>query len=706
MATKRTFCRMCLGHCGMVASIDNNGQLTELRGDHEDSQTLGFACFKGLKSPEAHNSKDRIVRPLKRMPDGAFKPVSLDVALTEIAEKLSALIKHHGAESIAGYKGGGAFFTASSSMMLNSFLAAIKSPKAFSTLTIDQSSKTVTAGRIGIWPAGKTPFQRGDVLLLVGGNPLVSVSTNGFDFRNPVKRAKQAKARGMKLIVIDPRRTETAKFADVFLQPLPGEDCAILACLIHIILENGWQDSEFCRQHAAHLDDLRSAVSEFTPDLVAERAKIDAASLHEIARVFAKDCRTGAAVGATGPDMSPHGNLAEHLLECLNVICGRFVREGEPVNPGFLSEKFPRHAQVIPPPRWWESGYQSRIGNFGLLEGELPTGTLADEILTPGDGQVKALLVHGGNPAASIPDQLKIVDALKSLELLVTIEPFMTATAQLSDYILPPTLQYERADLPLFLYETMIYPEPFCRYTPALVKPPAGAEVIDDWKIFWRLAKKLGLELSYFGQHLDMTTEPSTDDILRLCARNAPVSFDEIKAAEHGVHLPDNLDVVQPANPEANGRFQLLPTDVANELQEVFKQDHTFPTLPYRLAVRRLRDTLNSAGRDMPSVRARQAYNPVFMNPDDMAKEGFAEDALVAIRSDQGEIPARVKSDPDLRHGVIQISHGFGSLPDNTRYDEHGVNTNLLLSLARRDTINAMPQMSGVPVAISRRHDV
>ncbi|MAY34813.1 MAG: nitrate reductase [Spongiibacteraceae bacterium] len=698
--TKLSFCRMCLGHCGMVATIDDDGRLAELQGDHDDGQTLGFACFKGLKSPEAHNSPKRILHPLKRQPDGSFKRISLDQALTEIQHKLSVLLSEKGPESIAGYKGGGAFFTASSSMMLNSFLAAIKSPKAFSTLTIDQSAKAVAAGRIGIWPAGKTPFHRGDVLLVVGGNPLVSVSTNGFDLRNPVKRLKQAKARGMKLIVIDPRESETAKFADVFVQPLPGEDCAILACLLNIILENGWEDKAFCHDHAAQLIELRTAVAGFTPDQVAARAGVTPDILVTAAKTFAHDSHSGAAIGATGPDMATHGNLAEHLIECLNVVCGRFLREGESVNPGFLGEKYPKKAQVIPPPRWWESGYKSRLGDFGLLEGELPTGTLADEILEPGDGQVKALLVHGGNPAASIPDQHKIVRALESLELLVTIEPFMTATARLSDYILPPTLQYERPDLPLFLYETMIYPEPFSRYTPALVAPPADAEVVDDWKIFWRLAKQLGVALSYFGGPLDMSREPSTDDILRICARNAPVSFDTLKAAERGIQIDSN-DQVEAGDPDLTSRFQLLPSDIAEELADVATTARP-ETLPYRLAVRRLRDTLNSAGRDMPSVRQRQPYNHVYMNPTDMQCEDIADEEMLTIRSEHGQIQARAKADPGLRSGVVQISHGFGVLPDSTNYDDNGVNTNLLLSLEYRETINAMPRMSGVPVAVSR----
>ncbi|MBW2495964.1 MAG: molybdopterin-dependent oxidoreductase, partial [Deltaproteobacteria bacterium] len=223
--TKLSFCRQCMGMCGTIVQVDEQGRVVEVRGDPEDPSTLGYACFKGLKATEAHNSPSRILEPLKRMPDGSFEPIELETALDEIAQKMREVLERDGPEAIGGYRGGGAFFTSSSVMMLPAFLEAIGSPKAFSSVTIDQSAKSVAAGRLGIWPAGKTPFSRSDVFLLVGGNPLVSVSVNGFDTRNPTKRLRAARERGMKLIVIDPRRSETAQHADILLQPLPGEDC-------------------------------------------------------------------------------------------------------------------------------------------------------------------------------------------------------------------------------------------------------------------------------------------------------------------------------------------------------------------------------------------------------------------------------------------------------------------------------------------------
>ncbi len=704
-----TFCRLCMGHCGVLVKLDDHGRVDSIRGDHEDPQTLGYACFKGMRSGEAHASPDRILHPLKRQPDGTFARIPAAQALDEIAARLAAIRAQHGAEAIAGYKGGGAFFTSSSSKMLNAFLDAIGSPKAFSSVTIDQSSKAVALGRIGIWPAGRDPFNKGDVLMIIGANPLVSVSMGGFDTRNPQKRLKQARDRGMKLVVIDPRRSETARFADVFLQPLPGEDCSILAGIIRIVLAEGWEDREFCGRYASQMAELRAAVDGFTPETVARRAGIDAADLRRAAEVFARDGRRGAAVSATGPDMSPHANLAEHLIEALNVICGRLVREGEPVqNPGAVNARWPRKAEVIPAPRWWEQGYVSKTG-YATIDGELPSGALIEEILEPGPGQVRALLVHGGNPASAIPDQDGIVNALKSLELLVTIEPFMTMTAQLSDYILPPTLQYERPDLPLFIYETLVSIEPYTRFTPAIAAVPEGAEVQDDWTWFWELARRLGATIEHFGQALDMTRRPGTEDILAIAARFSPLPFETIRSAQRGVYLDALTQLVEPGDPESPHRFTLMPADVAEELAAVMAEDdgaggnRAYAGFGYRMASRRMRDALNSACKDLPSVRSRVPTNPAFINPADMAREGISEGQLVRIASDAGEIVVPAKADPDLRSGVISIPHGYGVLPGEP--DDpfgRGASTNRLIGAkGPRESINAMPRMSAIPVNVT-----
>lgn len=699
----QSFCRLCMGHCGVRVALDADDRVVSIDADRDDPFTLGYACFKGLQSGAAHNSPDRILHPLKRQADGSFEPIGIEQALDEIAARLQPVLTHHGPAAIGGYKGGGAFFTSSSLMMLNDWLRALGSPKAFSTVTIDQSAKYVTAGRLGVWPAGRDPFHRGEVFLIVGGNPLVSISTVGFDTRNPAKRLKQAQQRGMKLIVIDPRRTETARNADVFLQPRPGEDAILLAGMLRLILENNWHDQDFCARHVTDLDELRKSLQPFTLDHVARRAGVPAQQIVAATELFALQSSRGAATSATGPDMSPHSNLAEHLVELLNVVCGRFIREGEEVpNPGAILPRWPRKAEVIPAQRWWDEGYHSRFG-FGLLDGELPTGSLLDEILEPGADRLRALLVHGGNPALAMPDQRRTVEALGSLDLLVCIDHRMTATAELAHYILPPTLQYERSDLPMFIYEALLFPEPFTRYTPAVASPPQGSEVCDDWYYFWGLAQRLNLQLSYWGQPLDMTTPPTTDELLQIAAQHCPLSLEDIAAHPHGLVLNGPAVLVEPGDSAKNGGFTTMPEDVARELSDMLTEEDD-DAFPYRLAARRERDALNSACKDLPAIKKRLPFNPAYMNPADMAREQIHDDERVVIASRHGALEALARADPDLRSGVVSITHGFGSLPGVRQEGAFaGVSTNLLTSSVHdRQAINAMPRLSGIPVSVRK----
>jgi anaerobic selenocysteine-containing dehydrogenase len=690
-----------MGHCGVVLTVDDQEQLVGIRADRDDEQTLGFACFKGLQAVELHNGPARLLHPLKRQPDGSFARIPLEQALDEIAAKLRAIIDEDGAEAIAGYRGGGAFFNASASTLLADFLGAIGTPKLFSSVTIDQSAKMVTPGRLGLWLPGIQSFQSSDVTMLIGGNPLVSITN--LDLRNPMKRLKDAKARGFKLIVIDPRLTETAKFADIFLQPLPGEDCTILAGMIRLILERGWEDKAFCAQNAAGLDALKAAVQPFTPDYVARRADIPADKFLLAAEAFAH-ARRGPAVSATGPNMSPHSNLAEHLIGCLNVMCGRFVREGERIeNPGVLYPRYPRPAQVVPASRPWEKGPKSRIGGYGMLGGEMMTGVMAAEILEPGTGRVRAMIVHGGNPVSSVPDQRKVVEALRKLDLLVSIEPNMTPTAKLSHYILPPKLMYERADLPLWIWEMLLYPIPFTRYTEAAAEPPAGSEVCDEIQLFWALAKRLGLQMTVTGLPIDMDTPPTVEDSLKIAARHAPVSWDEIKSHPRGAVFAGEPQYAAPADPATAGKFTLAPEDVVTEIAELAAEYVAPGQFTHRIAARRHRDRFNSLGKALSGVHKRVPYNVAYLNPADMAAKSVADGDWVELTSDNGTVRAIAEGDETLRTGVVSLTHGFGDLPDSTDYLTDGVSTNLLISTDRDlQTINAMPRMSGIPVNVER----
>ena len=708
MREVKSYCRFCMPFCGTRVTLDDNDRIVSVKGDRDDLMTSGYICFKGVQAPASYDAADRVLHPLKRQPDGSFAPIPFEQALDEIADRLRALIRDRGPEAVGGYRGAGAMLNASATGMVPAFLAAIGSHKHFTTYTIDQSAKSVALGRIGIWNAPRHPLHDSDVRLMFGVNPLVSLATSYFDMTNPTKRMKDARARGMKLIVVDPRRTETAIYADVHLQPYPGEDPTVAAGLIHLILREGWEDRDFCAAWVADMAALRAAVAPFTPDYVATRAGIDGADLYRAARLFAHECRRGGGSTGTGPSMAPHSNLTEHLVETLNVICGRFMGAGEQVaNPGVLRARQPQRAQVTAAPRWWDHSYKSRIGGYGMLGDEMMSGILSDEILQPGEGQIRALFAHGSNLANIMPDQRKMVRALESLDLLVNIDPYMNETSRLSHYILPVKMGYEREDLTMFYYESL-YAEPYARYTPAIAAPPPGSALVDDWEIFWGLAQRLDLQLVYDGVPLDMATRPTTDSLLATVARHAPVPFEDLKALPLGGIFDADPQFVAPADPDCTDRFTVMPGDVAAELAAVHRQtvrhgayQSNGQVFSHRLATRRVRDVQNSCHRNVPAIRERMPYNYAYLHPDELRALGIAEGDRIEISSDAGSIPAEVKADDSLKPGVVSVTHGWGGLPDDTDYDRDGSNTGLLISTDRDlDPINAMPRMSAIPVNI------
>jgi anaerobic selenocysteine-containing dehydrogenase len=710
MRVEKSFCRLCFGFCGVNVSIDDAGRVAAVRGDHDNPLTEGYACVKGLDVPAALYGEERIKRPLKRVGD-RHVPIPLEQALDEIAEKLQAIIAEDGAQSAAFFRGTGTF---GSNVAIFSWpnLADALGAQRFSTMTIDQSAKWVTQERLGTWAAGKQSFKGADVWLVAGSNPLVSVFSWDMPAQNPMKKLKEARAAGMKLIVVDPRKTEMAKFADIHLQLYPGEDAAVAACLIHVILANGWEDKPFCADHVDGLEALRREVAPFTPEAVAARAGLEARDLVAAARLFAHESRRGGAGTGTGVNMAAFPNLAEHLYQVLGVICGRFLREGEALpNPGVLVAKQPPRAEAVSPARGFEKAPRSRVRGAVRLMGESATPTLAEEILTPGKGRVRALLISGANPASAIPDSAKVVEAMRALDLLVVVEPFESETTKLADYVLPPKILYEHADL-TFGLEMSNLETSYTYYTPALVAPPEGSELADEGYIAWSLARRLGVTLNYFGVDVDMQTPPTDETFLAILASRGNVPFEKLKTVAVGGKIFDDLPEVRVQPPSGQGgRFAVMPEDVAGELRAFGETPGAAERLvadrdyPLRMISRRIREVSNTSCRSFKSARKRAPFNPLCAHPQDLDRFGLADGAECWVVSDNGRIPAIAKADRTLRPGVVSMTHGYGWLVgEDFDYRERGASISLLVSLDRDcEPLQAMPRMSGVPVRVEPR---
>jgi anaerobic selenocysteine-containing dehydrogenase len=547
--------------------------------------------------------------------------------------------------------------------------------------------------------------------MMVGNNPLISSygSLGGLPSFSPTDILNRNKKRGIKLICIDPRRTELAKRADVHLQPIPGEDPTLLAAILRFILKEGLEDSDFADEYVEGLDELRAAIEPFDLDYAAERAGVPAEQIEVAARLFAAGPR-GAASTGTGPSMAPRSSLSEHLIGCLNAVCGRFNRAGETIaNPGVLSPARPYTAAVTPPDAlepFFRRGERPRVRGLLPLIGELPTAALAEEILMPGEGQVRALITSGGNPVVAFPDQLRTIEALDSLDLHVCLDVYMGATAKRADYVIASRLSLERPDVPTTI-DTW-FEQPYTQYTPAILEP--DFDVLAEWEFFYGLAQRMGTEIQLAGGSLDLESKPTSDEVLDLVYARSRIPMSEVRKYPGG-HIYEEVRVeVEPKPPDSDGRFALTPVGVVEELAAVRRESMAAEFVPgfdpaihtHRLISRRLRHVVNSTGQHLSGLRKEGETNYAWLHPDDLEGLGLESGDVIEIRSTRAAIYGVVASSDDLRPGVISMAHAYGGAPAaDGKVREIGAPTGRLIdATVAFDPLTGMPCQSAIPVSI------
>lgn len=720
--TVTSFCRICEALCGLELEVERE-RIVDIRPDAAHVATRGFACIKGLRQHEIYQSPDRLRQPLERQ-HGQLRPVSWEHALSRIGEEVQSIRSRHHPDAIAMYVGTAAGFSILHPPFAQGFMNGLGSRSTYSSATQDCSNKFAVATLMYGFPFLQ-PFpdlERTRCLVMVGANPAVS-KWSFLQVSNPVQRLKAIEARGGTVFVVDPRRTESAKAAGEHVFIRPGTDVFFYLAFLHELFAAHGIDEARAARHTRGAAALRELVAPWTPERQAEVTQIPADTLRRIVRAYAT--ADGAALYcSTGVNMGGQGSLAFWLQEAINMLAGNLDRPGGTLVgkgifdfPGFAK----RRGLLV-------SDERSRVGGLPVVNDARPGGVLADEILTPGDRQVRALFVTGGNPLLTMPNSGRLREALRKLELLVVLDILPGETASEAHYVLPCTSPLERPDLPfLFPLWLGMQSRPYLQGTRAVVPPPGVAR--DEASIYLDLCRACGVDL--FGSKIAQTVleaashvhgwlrrdrdpqrrmavpqELLLDLMLRVSGEGSLAGLlrhrhgrDRVGAVGH--------DFLGQRVLTSDGKVDLAPAPLlalARSLHSTFARERAEAT-SLRLITRRAVGTHNSWTHNHPKLVGKRPTNVVYVHPDDAARLQLHEGAMADVESDVATIRLPVELCRDLMPGTVAVPHGWGhqratglSVAGRTQ----GVNVNLLAAdgPARLDPVSGMAHLTGFAVRV------
>jgi len=706
MAVFRTSCKIgaCEPFCGLALEVED-GRIVSVRPDPDHPVTRGYACIKGMRVGDYVNDPERLLHPLRRGP-GGLEPVSWEEATREIGAKLRSLRDKHGPGSIATYWGNAA--DSATITLANTFCHAFGSPNSFNVLSLEYTDRGAVAERVlGNENLTLQPdVGRARFALLLGTNPLV---TNGVTLlqRRPRISAdlKTIQRGGGKVVVVDPRCTETAKVADEHLAIRPGTDLFLLVAMIRRIVESGSADQAFLDRFARGHDQWRALVGRLDPARAAEVTGIPVDRIERLADEFAT--ADGAfATTRVGVQTSPNTTLTEWAVMVLNAITGNIDRPGGvyfnrgAIDVPALIERFSKRRNPAP----------SRIGGYPQIFGGPPAAVFADDVLSTDPDRIRALLVVAGNPVITFPNTEKVERALRSLELLVCIDIYPSDTIAFADYALPAATLYEKGGLH-FLTSTF-EPYPFLEWRSKIVEP--RGESRSEWEIFKSLSRAARVPflndplLDRFARFLDALGMDFGEDLLYRFLLLGKASLGRLKRTPGGIKLGDIRfgELLDHGLRTQDGRLELAPSDLVAALPEALDEPPvSTEEYPFLLisGARRLAG-YNSWTHHIAPLAEKLGGNWAVLNPGDAARLGVVGGQRVRVRSRAGELEIEARLSPDVREGVIAIHQFFGhryrsGTAASRRFP--GVNVNLLHGDDVRDRFCGMPVFNGTPCRVT-----
>ncbi|MGB8646961.1 MAG: molybdopterin oxidoreductase family protein [Anaerolineae bacterium] len=694
-------CNLCEAMCGLEI-VMNGEQITAIRGDKADPFSQGHICPKATALQDVYADPDRLKMPLRRTATG-WESIGWDEAFDEVAANLKRIQTTHGPHAVATYLGNPNVHNLGSALVGPVLLRALHTPNHFSATSVDQLPHHVAArlmfGHQLVLPI--PDVDRTDYFLIMGANPAAS---NGSMMTAPgiEKRLKAIRQRGGRVVLVDPRRSETAALADRHIPIRPAADVLLLLALLRTILAEGLANPGRLAEFTVGLEGLADLVSPYTPAAVSRATGIEVAVIEQLAREFAA-APSAVCYGRVGLSTQPFGGLCQWLINVLNIITGNLDRPGGAM---FTTPAL----DVVDAPRAGKHGrWRSRVRGLPEFAGELPVAALAEEITTPGEGQIRALVTVAGNPVLSTPNGRQLDAALDTLEYMVAIDIYLNETTRRANIILPPTTGLETEHYDLFFH--MLAIRNTTKYSPALYPP--SPEQRHDWQIYRALAERLATpEHPYDARHPMNQMPPA--GLLDFSLRRGPygkegLTLDKLKAEPHGI----DLGPLQPRLPERlfteDGKIHVIPEPYVGDLARVhkvfFEQEQGVGDFDLALIGRRHVRSNNSWMHNSERLVKGKDRCTLLIHPDDAAARRLADGQRVAVESRTGRIELAVECDPGIMRGVVSIPHGWGHDRAGVRLgvaQQHpGVSVNDLTDETQVDALTGNAVLSNVPVRVT-----
>ena len=738
MATRVAFrtCPLCEATCGLRLEIEDD-RVRRIRGDEDDPFSRGFICPKGSTLGALHDDPDRLRQPLVRH-DGVLTEAGWDEAFSEVERRLAAILEERGRDAVAVYVGNPNAHNFANALALRPLVKALGTKNVYSASTVDQMPKHVACGLVFGHPLviPVPDIDRTDLLLLLGANPLES---NGSLATAPdwPGRLEAIRRRGGRVVVVDPRRTRTAEHADLHVPIRPGTDAALLAGIARALFAEGLTDPGPVAEMVSGIDLVAAAVAGFTRERVSSFTGIPAETIVGLARELAA-APTAVVYGRIGTHTTAYGTLAAWLVDVVNVLTGNLDRPGGAMFPHAAHEQPRRPARAFRTGRW-----TSRARGLPEVLGELPVATLADEMETPGEGQVRALLTIAGNPALTTPDAGRLEGLLASLDLMVCVDPYLNATTRHADVILPPPSVLEKAHYDLAF--TALSVRNVADFSPPVFERDPGSP--SEFEIMARLAAiaaglgagsdvQMLANAGVAGRVNEAVADPASsirgrdpDEIMAALGDRPPeekildlllrtghrgdgfgerpdgLSLEALEREPHGI----DFGPLEPRLPAAlateSGMIELAPAPLLADLDRLEQALAATANGGMVLVGRRQLRTANSWTQNIPVlVRGRDSC-VAQIHPDDAARLGLVDGATATVRSAVGAIAVPVELTDSVMPGVVCIPYGWGHGLPGTRQavasDHAGVNVNVLTDASVVDPLSGNAVLNGIPVTVA-----